>query len=104
MKKRGRPRKEKTQTAEERRAYMREYNKRPHVKEMRRKAMAKYRARIKAEETSEERDARLAEDREYRRMMRQAETPEETEARKAKERLYRQRSLMKKRQENVDAP
>jgi hypothetical protein len=86
MKKRGRPRKEKTQTAEERRAYMREYNKRPHVKEMRRKAMAKYRARIKAEETPEERDARLA------------------EARKAKERLYRQRSLMKKRQENVDAP
>jgi len=53
---RGRPRKEQTQTPEERRAYMRAYTKRPEVQAKRRE----YERRKRAEETPEEREERLA--------------------------------------------
>lgn len=61
---RGRPRKEKTQTAEERAAYMREYNQRPEVIQRRRAYMKEYRKELKARETPEERAERL----EYQRL------------------------------------
>ena len=59
--------------------------------------MKKYRERIKAEETPEQKAARLKEIREYKRLMRSLETPEETQARKAKEREYDRRSRLKKK-------
>lgn len=55
----GRPRKEKTQTAEERRAYVREYNQRPEVIKRRRAYMKEYRKQLRERETPEERQERL---------------------------------------------
>jgi len=62
---RGRPRKERTQTPEERRAYRRAYAKRPEVQAKRRE----YERRKRAEETPEERADRLA----YRRLYQAAQ-------------------------------
>lgn len=56
---RGRPRKEKTQTAEERAAYLREYNQRPEVIQRRRAYMKEYRRQLRERETAEERAERL---------------------------------------------
>ena len=52
---RGRPRKQRTQTAEERRAYMREYQSRPERLAYQRA----YHKRRREEETAEERESRL---------------------------------------------
>ncbi len=55
----GRPRKEKKQTPEERKAYEREYNRREDVVMRRRLYMREYRRLRKAKETPEERRERL---------------------------------------------
>lgn len=55
----GRPRKEKTQTPEERKAYEREYNRREEVMERRRIYMREYRRMRISKETPQERRERL---------------------------------------------
>ena len=88
-KRRGRPRKAKTQTAEERAAYVREYNKRDYVREKRRVYYQAYRKRKREEETPEEREQRLSDRRRIDQLMRDAETPEEREARNAYQREWK---------------
>ena len=87
QKKRGRPRKARTQTPAERAEYLRQYNQRPEVIEARRARARQYEKRLRAEETPEEREERLA----YRRMMEhirlEAMTEAEREERREKRRL-----------------
>ena len=83
----GRPRKQRTQTPDERRAYMRAYQATPE----RRERARQYQARRRAQETSEEREDRLAYDRLRHRLRRESERPEEREERLAKQRArYRE--------------
>ena len=83
----GRPRKAQRQPAEERRAYMRDYQSRPE----RRAYQREYARRKRAEETATEREERLAYDRLYQAERRANESAEQRLRRLEAQRRYRAR-------------
>jgi hypothetical protein len=93
---RGRPRKAKTQTREERLAYLSAYYKRPEQRAKRREYERAKRAAETPEERAERRAYESARRREYEARRRATETPEERAERLKKRRAYAARRRAEK--------